>query len=82
MHKAVEPPGECKTDMQIFIDYAKRMGFKDKDGQDLIKWSTPKEAFEYWKVSTAGRPCDVTGLTYEKLVSRLWSKRVRGSCDR
>lgn len=66
-HKAVEPPGECRSDMDIFIDYSRRMGFKDKDGLDLIQWNTPREAFEKWKVSTAGRPCDVTGLTYEKL---------------
>jgi len=66
-YKAIDPPGEARPDMDIFVDYCKRMEFKDKDGADLIKWSTPKEAFEYWKKSTRGTPLDVTGLTYEKL---------------
>jgi ferredoxin-nitrate reductase len=35
--KAVEPPGEAKPDFDIFLDYARRMDFKDKDGQPLIK---------------------------------------------
>jgi anaerobic selenocysteine-containing dehydrogenase len=65
--KAIEPPGEARPDMDIFIDYATRMGLKDKDGQPLIKWSTPEEAFEAFKKVTAGRPCDYTGITYQKL---------------
>ena len=66
-HKAVDPPGEAKSDMAIMIDFADRMGFKDKDGNPLIKWRTPEEAFEAWKVCSAGRPCDYTGITYAKL---------------
>ncbi|KAA2239353.1 molybdopterin-dependent oxidoreductase [Chitinophaga agrisoli] len=66
-HKAVEPPGEARSDFDIFIDYSRRMGFKDKDGADLIKWNTPEEAFEAWKECTRGRPCDYTGMSYSKL---------------
>ncbi|KAK4122019.1 hypothetical protein N657DRAFT_576760 [Parathielavia appendiculata] len=66
-HKAVEPPGECRSDLDIFLDYAKRMGFKDKDGNDLLPWRTPEEVFEAWKKVSAGRPCDYMGLTYERL---------------
>jgi hypothetical protein len=30
------------------------MGFKDKDGQPLIKWNDePEKAFNHWKSSTA-----------------------------
>lgn len=65
--KAVEPPGEAKSDFDILIDYSKRMGFTDKDGAPLIKWSTPEEAFEAWKECTKGRPCDYTGMSYAKL---------------
>jgi ferredoxin-nitrate reductase len=36
--KAVEPPGEAKSDLDIFLEYARRMDFRDKDGQPLIKW--------------------------------------------
>ncbi|HTM91570.1 MAG TPA: nitrate reductase [Flavisolibacter sp.] len=66
-HKAVEPPGEACTDLEIFLDYANRMGFKDKDGAPLIKWKTPEDVFEGWKECTRGRPCDYTGLSYAKL---------------
>jgi anaerobic selenocysteine-containing dehydrogenase len=65
--KAVDPPGEARPDLDIFIDYAHRLGLKDKDGQPLVKWSTPEEAFEAWKECTRGRPCDYTGITYDKL---------------
>jgi nitrous-oxide reductase len=44
--KAVEPPGEAKSDLDIFLDYARRMDFRDKDGQPLIKWDDPESAFE------------------------------------
>jgi anaerobic selenocysteine-containing dehydrogenase len=66
-HKAVEPPGNARSDLDIFRDYARRMDFRDKDGAPLIKWSTPAEAFESWKECSRGRPCDYSGLTYEAL---------------
>lgn len=66
-HKAIDPPGEARADLDIFLDYASRMGFKDKDGAPLIKWTTPEEVFEAWKECTRGRPCDYTGLSYAKL---------------
>jgi ferredoxin-nitrate reductase len=66
-HKAVDPPGQAKSDFDIFVDYANKMSFKDKDGQPLIKWTKPEEAFEAWKECTKGRPVDYTGITYGKL---------------
>jgi ferredoxin-nitrate reductase len=65
--KAVEPPGEAKSDLDIFLDYARRMDFRDKDGQPLIRWGDPEGAFEAWKECSRGRPCDYTGMTYDKL---------------
>ena len=65
--KAVDPPGEARPDLDIFIDYAQRMGLKDKDGEPLVKWHDPESAFEAWKECSRGRPCDYTGITYEKL---------------
>lgn len=66
-HKAIEPPGEAKADLDIFLDYARRMDLRDKDGQPLIKWHDPESAFEAWKECSRGRPCDYTGLSYAKL---------------
>jgi ferredoxin-nitrate reductase len=65
--KAVEPPGEAKPDFEIFLDYARRMDFRNKDGQPLIKWEDPESCFEAWKECSRGRPCDYTGLSYDKL---------------
>jgi anaerobic selenocysteine-containing dehydrogenase len=68
-HKAVEPPGMARSDLDIFLDYARRMDFRDKDGAPLIKWTDPQGAFEAWKLCSRGRPCDYSGLSYEKLSS-------------
>jgi anaerobic selenocysteine-containing dehydrogenase len=65
--KAVDPPGQARPDLDIALDYARRMDFRDKDGQPLPPWHTPEEAFEAWKRCSAGRPCDYTGLTYDML---------------
>jgi anaerobic selenocysteine-containing dehydrogenase len=65
--RAVDPPGDVRTDMEIFLDYARRLDLRDKDGQPLVHWSTPEECFEAWKECTRGRPCDYTGLSYDKL---------------
>ncbi|TDU88836.1 putative molibdopterin-dependent oxidoreductase YjgC [Kribbella voronezhensis] len=65
--KAVEPPGQARPDMDIFIDYANRLGLKDKDGRPLIKWRTPEECFAAFGEATRGRPCDYSGLSYQKL---------------
>jgi ferredoxin-nitrate reductase len=66
-HKAIDPPGEAKSDLDIFLDYAERMDFRDKDGQPLIKWSDAEGAFEHWKECARGWLCDYSGLTYQKL---------------
>ncbi|PKS10757.1 hypothetical protein jhhlp_002514 [Lomentospora prolificans] len=66
-HKAVDPPGEARSDLDIFVDFATRMRFKDKDGNDLLPFRTPEEAFEAWKKISVGRPCDYSSLTYRKL---------------
>jgi anaerobic selenocysteine-containing dehydrogenase len=65
--KAVDPPGEAKPDLEIFLDYAQRMDFRDRDGQPLIKWHDPESAFEAWKACSKGRPCDYSDITYERL---------------
>jgi anaerobic selenocysteine-containing dehydrogenase len=52
--QAVEPPGDVRSDMDVFLDYARRLGLRDKDGQPLVKWSSPEECFEAWKECTRG----------------------------
>jgi anaerobic selenocysteine-containing dehydrogenase len=65
--KAVDPPGEARPDLDIFLDYAARMDFRDRDGEPLIKWTDPESAYRAWQRCSAGRPCDYTPITYERL---------------
>ncbi|MGK5450889.1 molybdopterin oxidoreductase family protein [Streptomyces radiopugnans] len=65
--KAIEPPGQARSDLEIFCDYARRLDLRDKDGGPLVPWSDPEAAFEGWKECSRGRPCDYTGITYDKL---------------
>jgi anaerobic selenocysteine-containing dehydrogenase len=65
--QAVDPPGEARSDLAIFLDYARRMDFRDRDGRPLVGWDDPEGAFEAWKACSGGRPCDYSGLTYERL---------------
>lgn len=68
--KAVAPPGEARPDLDIFLDYARRMGFRDKDGAPLPSWTDAASAFDAWRECSAGRPCDYTGLSYDLLRER------------
>ncbi|WP_210495674.1 nitrate reductase [Patulibacter sp. SYSU D01012] len=65
--KAVDPPGEARADLDIFLDYARRMDFRDQDGAPLIKYDDPEGAFEAWKACTKGRPNEYLGMTYDRL---------------
>lgn len=66
-HKAIEPPGEAKSDLEIFLDYSKRMDFRNKDGAPLMPWTTSEEVFNDWKRMSKGRPCDYSEMSYAKL---------------
>ncbi len=68
--KAVEPPGTARPDFEIFLDYARRMEFHDKDGNPLLPWSTSEDAFDAFKAITASRPADYSGMSYDLLRSK------------
>jgi ferredoxin-nitrate reductase len=65
--QAIDPPGEARSDLDILLDYAARMGLRDKDGAPLVTWSTPEQAWNAFAAITRGRPCDQSTLTYDKL---------------
>ncbi|HYZ79149.1 MAG TPA: molybdopterin-dependent oxidoreductase [Gaiellaceae bacterium] len=44
--KAIDPPAEARSDFDVFLEYAQRMDFRDKDGAPLVKFNSPEEAFE------------------------------------
>ena len=64
VNRAVDPPGEARTDFDIFLGLASALGVRDELFPD---WSMPGDAFEEWKRVSAGRLCDYSGMTYEAI---------------
>ncbi len=86
-HKAIDPPGEARSDLDILLDFARRMDFRDKDGQRLIKWSDPEGAFNHWARCSKGWLVDYSGMTYEKLsrgsgIQWPCNEKYPDGCDR
>jgi uncharacterized protein YecE (DUF72 family) len=65
--RAVAPPGEARSDLDIFLDFARRMDLRDRDGGPLVHWDDPESAYRAWQRASAGRPCDYTGISYGDL---------------
>jgi anaerobic selenocysteine-containing dehydrogenase len=65
--KAIDPPGQARPDLDIFLDYAQRLELTDRDGAPLVPWKDAEGAFEAWKECSRGRPCDYSGMSYELL---------------
>lgn len=77
--KAVEPPGEARSDLDIFLDYARRMNLRRDDGRPLLEWTGPHDAYRAWQECSRGRPCDYTGISYDDLRRESgirWPRRV------
>lgn len=68
--RAIDPPGEARADLDIFLDFARRMDLRDRDGEPLIGWDGPEAAFDAWRACSRGRPCDYTGMSYARLRER------------
>ena len=63
-NRAVDPPGEARTDFDIFLDLASALGCRD---ELFPGWACPEDAFNEWTRVSAGRPCDCSGMTYEEI---------------
>jgi anaerobic selenocysteine-containing dehydrogenase len=64
VRKAVEPPGEAKSDFDIFLSIADQLGLKD---ELYPGWNVPEDAFTEWTKVSAGRLCDYSGITYDRI---------------
>lgn len=85
--QAVDPPGEARSDFDIILEVADRLGFKDQDEAPLISFKRPKDAFEEWRRVSKGRPCDYSGMTYELILEMgaiRWpcNERYPRGCER
>lgn len=68
--KAVDPPGQARSDLDIWVDYARRLNLRDLDGNPLPGWNTPEGAYAGWQACSKNRPCDYSALSYEMLHER------------
>lgn len=61
VNAAVAPPGEARSDFDIFLALAERLGCRE---QLFPGWQGPRDAFEEWQRVSAGRLCDYSGMSY------------------
>jgi assimilatory nitrate reductase catalytic subunit len=64
VNRAVDPPGEARSDFDIFLDLASVLGCRD---ELFPGWTVPVDAFEEWKRVSAGRLCDYSAMTYDAI---------------
>jgi assimilatory nitrate reductase catalytic subunit len=62
IQKAVDPPGNARTDSAIICDLARRLG----RGQ-YFPYREPREIFEELRLASRGGIADYYGITYEKI---------------
>jgi anaerobic selenocysteine-containing dehydrogenase len=66
VNAAVNPPEEARSDFQIFLAVAERLGCRE---ELFHNWKNPCDAFDEWRRVTAGRLCDYSGMTYAAIES-------------
>jgi anaerobic selenocysteine-containing dehydrogenase len=71
--KAINPPGQARADLDIFLDYARRMDFRDKDGAPLLSWHDARSAFEAWKRCSTAGPATTPGSATSACAARAAS---------
>jgi assimilatory nitrate reductase catalytic subunit len=64
VNRAVDPPGEARSDFDIVLHLADALGCRD---ELFPNWTKPEHAFEEWKRVSAGRLCDYSGMSYEAI---------------
>jgi assimilatory nitrate reductase catalytic subunit len=62
VNKAVNPPAEARSDFDIFLQLAEKLGCRE---ELFPQWQEPSDAFEEWRRVSGGRLCDYSGMTYD-----------------
>jgi ferredoxin-nitrate reductase len=65
VRRALDPPGEALPDWRIFQRLAGELGYGER-----FAWADEAEVFAEFAACTAGRPCDMSGLSHELLATR------------
>ena len=65
VRRAVPAPGEARADWAITCDFARRLEQRLRPGQpSLFDFASPAALFEEYKLLTAGRDLDLSGLSH------------------
>jgi anaerobic selenocysteine-containing dehydrogenase len=67
VNKAVEPVGEARSDFNIFLAVAEKLGVRE---QLYPGWQTVEDAFDEWRRVSSGRLCDYSGISYRLLAEQ------------
>ena len=62
VQRALPAPGLALPDWQIFARVARALGYRDS-----FDWPNAADVFEEYAATTAGRLCDVTGISHARL---------------
>ncbi len=64
VNRAVAPPAEARTDFDIFLGVAEKLGCRE---ELYPGWRSPEDAFNEWRRVSRGRVCDYSGISYQRL---------------
>jgi ferredoxin-nitrate reductase len=67
------PPGEAKADWEIFAEVGRRLGFSRE-----FNFTNSASVYDEFIQFTRDRPCDMTGLNYDRL---KWEGPVQWPCS-
>jgi ferredoxin-nitrate reductase len=62
VRKALDPPGDALPDWEIFARVGRALGHRE-----AFAWRSAAEVHAEFVATTAGRPCDQSGLSHERL---------------
>ena len=64
VNKAVKPPGEARSDFDIFLGLADKLGCRE---ELFPGWTGVEDSFNEWRRVSRGRLCDYSGISYRML---------------
>lgn len=62
LRKAVDPPGEARSDFELVAEVGRRLGY-----EEMFDFADTEAVFDELKHVTDGRPCNLVGITYQRL---------------
>ena len=62
VQRAIDPPGLALADWEVFARVGRALGHPD-----AFAWKSAAEVFDEFAATTAGRLCDMSGLSHERL---------------